>query len=168
MVFAGMEHDGDRRACSDGADYLDMSVVQVHQLFGQIQSDTGTGSVETVDLVIAAETLKQHTALLRWNTDTFILYGERDKARLGVHNDADCFAGGRELEGVAQQVPQHRIHTSAVDPYGRVFGSVLHCERDMFVVRLFAEIRAGLVHQLNQRRRLHLEFHLLVLYLAEF
>ena len=37
----------------------------------------------------------------------------------------------------------------------------------MFVVRFFLEVRAGLVHQLDQRCRLHFEFHLLVLDLAE-
>ena len=77
------------------------------------------------------------------------------------------FARRRELKRIAQQIPKDRVHSSAIHPNGRILRFVLHRELNMFVVRLFLEIRARLVHQIAQQRLLHFQFHLLVLHLAE-
>ena len=100
-----MEHDREGRSYAYRAHHFDMSVVHIYQLFGQVQTDTRTRGVETVDLVIAAETLEQHAAFLRRDTDTFVLHGQRHKARFGAYDDTDRFAVRRELERIAEQVP---------------------------------------------------------------
>ena len=94
--------------------------------------------------------------------------GERHETGFGVHDDADSFACRCELEGIAQQVPQYRVHAGSVHPYGRVLGVVDDLEVDMFLCCFFLEVRTRVFHQFAQQRRLYFEFHLLVLHLAEF
>ena len=167
MLLARMEQDGDGSTFSHLALHLYMTVMQIHQLLGEIHTDTCSRRIEVVQLVVAGEALKEHTAFLRRDTDTFVLYGQCHKAGLRIHNHADILSGRGELKGITEQIPQDRIHTSAIDPYRRVLRLALHREMDMLVIRLFLEIRAGLIHQFAQQRGLHFEFHLLVLHLAE-
>ena len=105
MLFACMEQHGKGGTFAYFALHLYMAVVQIDELFGEVESDTGACDAGVVQLVVAREALKEHTPFLRRDTDTLVLNGERHEAGLGVHDDADSFACRCELEGIAQQVP---------------------------------------------------------------
>ena len=167
MLFAGMQKNGDRRAFAHFALHVNVAVVQVHQFFGQIHSDTCAGDIIAVQLIVAGEALEEHVAFVERYSHTLVLHGQRDESRFVGDDDADGFTGRSELEGVTQQVPEDGVHTSAINPNGRVFRLIHNLKPDMLVVRLFAEIRAGLFHQVAQQGLLDLQFHLLVLHLAE-
>ena len=74
MFLTRVEHDRHRCAFAYLALHLYVTVVQIHQLFGQVHSDTGTGDVVRVQLVVARETLKQNAPFIRRYTDSFVLY----------------------------------------------------------------------------------------------
>ena len=162
-----MQQDGDRGTFAHFALHFDVAVMQIHQLFGQVHTDTRSRTVGGIQLIVAGEALEEHVSFLRGDTDTFVLHAQRNKTRFVGNNNGDPFAGGGELECVAQQIPQDRVHSCAIHPYRRVFGMVHHLELNMFVVRLFAEIGARFFRQLAQKCLLHFEFHLLVLHFAE-
>ena len=75
MFLTGMQQDGDGRSLAHFALHIDITVVQVHQLFGEVHTDTRTCYSGVVQLVVAGEALKQHTAFLGRDADTFVLHG---------------------------------------------------------------------------------------------
>ena len=167
MVFALVQQDSERTTLAHFALHLDMTVVQIHEFLDEVHTDTRTARGATVQFVVAGEAFKQHAAFLQRNADTLVLHSHTDETGFLVQNDRYPLAGRSELEGIAKQVPQYRVHSSAVYPDCGILGAVLYAEGDMLVVRLLLEIGTRLSDQFAQQRLLHLEFHLLVLDLAE-
>ena len=103
------------------------------------------GRNEVCDLELE-EAFKQHITFVRRYSHTLVFYSQGDESRLVSNDDSDGFTCRSELEGVTQQVPENRVHTSAIDPNGRVLRLVHDLKLNMFVVRLFTEISARLFH----------------------
>ena len=105
MLLTRMQQHGDGRTLTYFALHLYIAVMQVHQFFGQVHTDTRTRRIRVIEFVIAGETLKEHAAFLRCDTDTFVLHGQHDKSGFVGDDNADVLTGRCELKRVTQQVP---------------------------------------------------------------